>query len=424
MAASTNPGTAPRPGTSKRTCRSCSSTTSPSTTPLPFYYVYGGTQDNQSLGGPSRTRSASGIINTDWFMTAGGDGFRSQVDPVDPNTVYAESQNGGLIRFDRATGNFVGIQPQDPEGGPPNRWNWDSPIYVSSHVHTRLYFAANRIYRSDDRGDSWKLISPDLSRQIDRNSLPVMGKVWGPDAVAKNASTEFYGNIVAFAESPKDENLLFAGTDDGLIHVTHDGGASWSKIEHFPGVPDNTYVSRLIASNYDTNVVYAAFDNHKNSDFKPYLLKSVDGGKTWSSIAANLPERGQVMAIAEDPVDRNLLFAGTEFGVFFSSNARRKVDSVQGRHADHRHARCRDPGSRRRSRACQLRPRLLYPRRHLASARHVARQTQSTGDALPAPPLAALSAKHSRSVAITKLRKASRSTPPPTRPTASPSLIS
>jgi photosystem II stability/assembly factor-like uncharacterized protein len=296
----------------------------------PFYYVYGGTQDNQSMGGPSRTRSSSGIINTDWFMTAGGDGFRSQVDPVDPNTVYAESQNGGLMRFDRATGNFVGIQPQDPKDGPPNRWNWDSPIYVSAHVHTRLYFAANRIYRSEDRGDSWKLISPDLSRQIDRNSLPVMGKVWGPDAVAKNASTEFYGNIVAFAESPKDENLLFAGTDDGLIHVTHDGGANWSKVEHFQGVPDNTYVSRLIASHYDVNTVYAAFDNHKNSDFKPYLLKSTDGGKTWTSITANLSERGQVMAIAEDPVDRNLLFAGTEFGVFFTPNGGGKWVQLKG----------------------------------------------------------------------------------------------
>lgn len=296
----------------------------------PFYYVYGGTQDNQSLGGPSRTRSASGIINTDWFMTAGGDGFRSQVDPVDPNTVYAESQNGGLIRFDRATGNFVGIQPQDPKGGPPNRWNWDSPIYVSSHSHTRLYFSANRIYRSDDRGDSWKLISPDLSRQIDRDSLPVMGKVWGPDAVAKNASTEFYGNIVAFAESPKDENLLFAGSDDGLIHITHNGGGSWDKVERFTGVPDNTYVSRLIASRFDASVVYAAFDNHKNGDFKPYLLKSIDGGKTWASIAANLPARGQVMAIAEDPVDRNLLFAGTEFGVFFSSNGGAKWVQLKG----------------------------------------------------------------------------------------------
>ena len=296
----------------------------------PFYYVYGGTQDNQSLGGPSRTRSASGIINTDWFMTAGGDGFRSQVDPEDPNTVYAESQNGGLIRFDRSTGNFVGIQPQDPKGGPPNRWNWDSPIYVSSHSHTRLYFSASRIYRSDDRGDSWKLISPDLSRQIDRDTLPVMGKVWGPDAVAKNASTEFYGNIVAFAESPKDENLLFAGSDDGLIHITHNGGGSWDKVDHFAGVPDNAYVSRLIASNFDTSVVYAAFDNHKNGDFKPYLLKSSDGGKTWASIVANLPERGQVMAIAEDPVDRNLLFAGTEFGVFFSPNGGGKWVQLKG----------------------------------------------------------------------------------------------
>ncbi len=174
------------------------------------------------------------------------------------------------------------------------------------------------MFRSDDRGDTWKAISGDLSRQIDRNKLPVMGKVWGPDAVAKNQSTSFYGNIVALAESPKKEGLIYVGTDDGLIQVTSDGGANWTKYEKFAGVPEMTYVSRLAASNHDANTVYAAFDNHKNEDFKPYLLKSVDAGKTWTSIAGDLPENGPVLAFAEDTVNPNLLFAGTEFGAFFT----------------------------------------------------------------------------------------------------------
>ena len=195
----------------------------------PFYNIYAGTQDNYSLGGPSRTRSASGIINTDWFVTQGGDGFRSVVDPDDPNTIYAESQYGGLVRFDRRTGERIGIQPQPGKGEEPFRWNWDSPLIISPHSRTRLYFAANILFRSDDRGDTWKAISGDLTRKIDRDSLPVMGKVWGPDAVAKHQSTSFYGNIVALAESPKKEGVIFVGTDDGLIQVTENGGGTWRK---------------------------------------------------------------------------------------------------------------------------------------------------------------------------------------------------
>ncbi|MEA2164453.1 MAG: hypothetical protein QOK37_2580 [Thermoanaerobaculia bacterium] len=287
---------------------------------LPFYNVYGGTQDNFSLGGPARTTDAKGIANADWYVTQGGDGFRSIPDPKDSNIIYAESQNGGLVRFDKRTGEALDIQPLPTGNQDPLRLNWDSPLIVSPHDSNRLYFAAQYLLRSDDRGNAWRAISPDLTRHIDRNTLPVMGRVWGVDAVSKGASTSWYGNIVSLAESTLQEGLIYVGTDDGLIQVTEDGGKNWRKIDHIAGVPDMTYVSRLEASQHDVNVVYAAFDNHQNGDFKPYVLKSSDRGKTWTSIAGDLPARGSAYALVEDRVDPKLLFAGTEYGLFVSQN--------------------------------------------------------------------------------------------------------
>ena len=284
----------------------------------PFYNVYGGTQDNNTIGGPARNRSVHGVTNADWFVLLGGDGFQCRVDPKDPNTVYCELQYGVLTRYDRRTGQSVGIQPQPGKGEPPLRWNWDSPLIISPHSSTRIYFAANKLFRSDDRGNSWKAISPDLTRQLDRDKLPVFEKLWGPDAVARHASTSFYGNALTLTESPKKEGLIYLGTDDGLVQATENGGQSWRKIDKFTGVPDNTYVTRLLASQHQAETVYLSFDNHKMGDFTPYLLKSTDAGRTWTSIAGNLPPRGSVMAIAEDHVDPNLMFVGTEFGLYFT----------------------------------------------------------------------------------------------------------
>lgn len=287
---------------------------------FPFYNVYGGTQDNFSMGGPSRTTNIAGIPNSDWYITNGGDGFESVVDPENPDIVYAQSQYGYLVRYDRKSGESIDIKPLEQAGEAAYRWNWDAPLIISPHSATTLYFAANKLFKSTDRGNSWEVISDDLSRQIDRNKIPVMGKVWSMDAVAKNKSTTIYGNIVSLDESPLQQGLIYAGTDDGLVNITKDDGKSWNRVETFPGVPVNTYVNCLLASQHKESIVYAAFNNHKNGDFKPYVLKSTDFGQSWESITSNLPERGSVYSIAEDFIDPNLLFAGTEFGIFFSNN--------------------------------------------------------------------------------------------------------
>lgn len=290
----------------------------------PFYNMYGGTQDNATQGGPSRTNNVHGIRNSDWFVTVFGDGFEPAIDPEDPNIVYSQWQYGGLVRYDRKTGERVDIKPQDAPDGPPLRWNWDSALMISPHLHTRLYYGSQILFQSDDRGDSWRMVSGDLTRNLDRNQMEVMGRVWSVDAVAKNNSTSFYGTIVSLSESPLREGLIYAGTDDGLIQMTEDGGAIWRRVERFADVPANAYVNDIKASLFDENVVFAIFNNHKKGDFKPYVAKSDNRGRTWIMISGDLPERGSVYAIVQDHMRPDLLFVGTEFGVFFTIDGGKK----------------------------------------------------------------------------------------------------
>ncbi len=286
----------------------------------PFYFVYGGLQDNGSWAGPSRTRNRQGITNNDWYRTTGGDGFQAAIDPTDHNVVYGESQGGSILRYDVRTGEQKIIQPQPGFGEKPYRWNWSAPLLVSPHDHNTIYFGANFMFKSTSRGDSWERLGGDLTRQLNRDSLPLMGKLWKKDAVARHAGVAEFGNISTIDESPLHRGLLFVGTDDGLVQVSRDDGKTWEKISTFPGVPALTYVSRVVASKHDEGTVYVTLDNHRSNDFKPYIVKSTDYGKTWTSISSNLPANGSVQVIREHPRTAKLLFAGTEFGAFYSSN--------------------------------------------------------------------------------------------------------
>jgi photosystem II stability/assembly factor-like uncharacterized protein len=296
----------------------------------PFYNIYGGTQDNSTQGGPSRTVNVNGIRSSDWFITLGGDGHQPAVDYSNPDIVYSESQQGYLARYDRKTGEAVYIQPQPEKGAEAERFNWDSPILISPHDPARLYFASQRVWRSDDRGDSWTAISGDLSRGRDRLTMPMMDRVQSVDAIWDLWAMSSYANVTSLSESPAQEGLLYAGTDDGLIQVTEDNGANWRRIDGFASVPAESFVNDVKGDLFDSDTVYAAFSNDKTGDFKPYLVKSTDKGQTWSSIAGDLPDRHLVWRIVQDHERPELLFVGTEFGIFFTVDGGQKWVKLTG----------------------------------------------------------------------------------------------
>jgi photosystem II stability/assembly factor-like uncharacterized protein len=301
---------------------------------LPFYNVYGGTQDNGSQGVPSRTIDAAGIRTSDWMNTGGGDGYQSRADQEDASIVYTCSQQIACVRLDLKTGISTSINPQAGRGGrgggsatpPPGKVNdpklrsrWDIPFIISAHNHTRLYIMGNHLMQSDDSGATWKEVSDDLTRNIDRDTLSVMGKVWDKaTAVWMNEFTDEYGTGTALAESPLKEGLLFVGTDDGLVQISEDGSKTWRKVDKWPGVPDLTYVTDVNPSPVDVNTLFVTLNDFQRGNFKPYVMKSTDLGRSWTSITGDLPNGDPAWSIVQDHINPNLLFVGTEFGLSFT----------------------------------------------------------------------------------------------------------
>ncbi len=310
------------------------------------YYVYGGLQDNGSWGGPSRSRERSGILTDHWFSIGGGDGFHCQIDPTDWRTVYVESQGGSISRANAETRQRTSIRPTAPTptrasnvinyddyvtdeilakqeeagwrsregGGSPFRFNWSSPIVMSPHNPRTVYFGGNVLFKTIDRGESWMIISPDLTTddpvKINRETGGLTSDVTG---------AENYCSIITISESPIRAGLIWVGTDDSNVQITRDGGVSWANVRrNVRGVPDGIWVSRIEASHFDEGTCYLTFDGHRSDNFRPYVFKTTDYGRTWTNIANNLPDGQCVYVIKEDLKNPNLLFLGTEFACFVS----------------------------------------------------------------------------------------------------------
>jgi hypothetical protein len=339
------------------------------------YYVYTGLQDNGSWGGPSATRTGDGILNSDWFGIGGGDGFQTAVDPTDHDIVYTESQNGATSRYDLRTGRAQSIRPvgrgrsgrggrgvaqpaqQAPQaapataaaqpaaqpgggggrGGPPNvlnstesddpyRFNWNTPFQLSPHNPNVIWLGGNRLFKSTNRGDTW-VATGDLTRRVDRNTIPIMGVPGDRSMLSKNDGVTAYSTIISLSESPVLPGVVWVGTDDGVVQVTRDGGATFTDVSKgLTGLPPDHvhWISRIDASHFDPGTAYVAADGHRSNDLKPYVFVTRDYGKSWQNITSNLPPSGNVQVVREDPVNRNVLYAGTEFGLFISLDGGRR----------------------------------------------------------------------------------------------------
>ncbi len=311
------------------------------------YYVYIGLQDNGSWGGPSGIRGRNAILNSDWFGIGGGDGFYTAVDPTDHHIVYSESQNGATNRYDLSTGRSQSIRPRAPTtggrapgggggggfgGGPPNvvnaasgdqyRFNWNTPFVLSPHNPGIIWLGGNRLFKSYNRGDTW-VASADLTRQIDRSKVEMMGVPGDRAMLSKNDGVTFYSTIISISESPVMPGVVWAGTDDGNLQVSQDGGQTFTEVgKNLPGLPagHQHWMARIDASHFDAGTAYVAVDGHRSDDLKPYVYVTRDYGKTWQSLVNNLPGYGNLQVVREDPKNKDLLYVGTEFGLYISTN--------------------------------------------------------------------------------------------------------
>ncbi len=288
---------------------------------VPFYSVYGGTQDNNTLAGPSATNRTDGITDADWEVILFADGYQPATIPGNPDIVLAEWQEGNLVRVDRKTGEITLIKPQPRKGEPSERFNWNAPVVVSPHKPNTIYYASHRVWRSDDLGDSWTPISGDLTNYSNRLEDPIMGKKQSYNSFWDFLAMSVYHTITTLDVSPVKQGIIWAGTDDGYIAYTADGGQNWTRIPvEKLGAPAGTFVNDVRADMFDANTVYVALDNHKRGDFKPYLYVSRNMGKTWKSITGDLPDNLIVWAIVQDHENPDLLFIATEFGVYYTYN--------------------------------------------------------------------------------------------------------
>ncbi len=283
------------------------------------YYVYVGLQDNGSWGAPVNSLDPMGIMNFHWYAIGGGDGFYIQVGPEDYTTVYRNAHMGGISRFDVETGDSQDIKPVAPLDEPPYRFNWNSPILLSPHDSKVVYFGGNYLFKTTDRGKSWERLGPDLSTNDPEKQKDSGGIT--PD----NTGAEIHCTVFTIAESPVKEGLIWVGTDDGLVQLSQDGGKTWTNVTaNIKWLPQESWVTRIEASHFSEGTAYATFDRHRMDDNKPYLFKTEDYGKTWKPMHGSLPEVGYLHVVREDPVNQNLLYVGSEFGLFMSFDGGRR----------------------------------------------------------------------------------------------------
>ena len=286
----------------------------------PFYELLAGAQDLGTLWAPARTQTTEGVRNEDWLFPLGADGYGVAFDPTDANTMYMMTQQGNLQRVDQRSGEITAVQPQPAVGDPPERWNWDSPISISPHDPSRIYYASQRLWASNDRGDNWTAISGDLTTDTDRYTLPYMGRIWELGALHDNGAMSKYATLTTISESSVAEGTIYVGSDDGLIHATVDGGATWTRGSDLPGVPERSFINKVVASEHDAATVFVLVDAHKLGDYAPHIFRSDDHGQTWTSIRGDLPDGELVWAMQQDHIEEDLLILAGETSLWFTAN--------------------------------------------------------------------------------------------------------